>query len=299
MAFKILSWYPNRELEQILASALEDLPYDIMVAGSDVQSGEARLQWLADAQPNVVLHFLPPADLDDAYIADAKLLADYCSKNELPVIQQSSYRVFGSAYSVAAIVEGDEAVANDEFGIKLNALEKIFEGVSLKILLRVGWLLNGELDGVFQQLIPPLVNKDSSLVASDHHFGSPVSKEFLVQSVLAMSQQVLCGAQNWGVFHLHSADSCSEAELVDQLVRLFNSDYQLDLKLPAVAGKDDSRCHFIGSPNLSGQRCTDNFGIQLPTWRKGFKGLVSTWLKGNEELRYLLDNKVSSKKTAS
>lgn len=297
MAFKILSWYPNRELESILASAIEDLPYELIVADENLK-GSAKAEWFEAAHPNVVIQFLPVSLslVDDDYLSESELLVRCLAKYKLPVIQQSSYRVFGESYSVNSLGEDAETSARDDVGRKLNEVEAGFANTDCKILLRTGWLLNAALEGVFAELIPPLAQKRSDLVVSDHHFGSPISKEFLVHAVLAISQQVLCDAQNWGVFHLHSADNCSEAEIADQLVRLFNSDYQLDLQLPTVASKDDSRYHFVGSGNILGQRCTDNFGIQLPTWRKGFKGMVSAWLKRNDEFAYLLENKVPAKK---
>lgn len=299
MAFKILSWYPNRELEVVLAASLEDLPYEIVAQDESIAADlPSKLQWLEGVRPNAIVSLLPASlsDIDDEYLEQVQAVVDYCASKSVPIIQVSSYRVFGEGYSVTALSEEAEPSANDALGVALNRLEAMYAGLSSKVILRAGWVLNSAVDSVFSQLIPPLIHRDSQLVVSDHHFGCPLPKEFLAKAVTAISQQILCGAENWGVFHLHSADSCSEAELGDQLVRLFNADYQQDIQLPTVASKDDSRNHFVGSANILGRRCTDNFGIQLPTWRKGFKGLVAGWLKNNEEFSYLLDKKSVDKK---
>lgn len=299
MAFKILSWCPNRELEVVLSATLEDLPYEIVVQDDALASNPAaKEQWLVSVRPNAIISLLPStlADIDDAYLEQVSQVVAYCAVNNVPIIQVSSYRVFGEGYSVTALQEDAEPGAQDELGVRLNKLEALYANLSQKIIVRTGWLLNSAVDSVFAQLIPPLLERDSKLVVSDHHFGCPLPKEFLAKALVAMSQQILCGAENWGVFHLHSADSCSEAELGDQLVRVFNADYQQDLQLPTVASKDDSRYHFVGSANILGRRCTDNFGIQLPTWRKGFKNLVAQWLKSNAQYSHLLDLKTSDKK---
>jgi len=141
----------------------------------------------------------------------------------------------------------------------------------------LSWVFGGEEDNVLSVLVDKLL-KGESISVSDHDYGRPVNLQFVANIVLTVVQQVLCGAENWGVFHVHAADKCSEAELCDVVVRLINSEIKEKVNMPAVAGVDDNRRLLAGNAMLMGRRCTDNFGIQWPSWRKGLKGQINTLL---------------------
>ena len=96
-----------------------------------------------------------------------------------------------------------------------------------------------------------------------------------------MVQQIACGAENWGVMHLRSAEPCFEAEFADHLVRQLKKDgwpaARLDVtKGPGVYGSTMAV--------LAGRRLTDAFGVQMRSWRLGVKALLQRWIDERRQL---------------
>src|SRR5690606_26166916 len=119
------------------------------------------------------------------------------------------------------------------------------------IIIRLPWMLDRP-DGLLHRICEALVYRGECVV-SDAWRGSPVFIEDVNRLVLAMVQQIFCEAQNWGVFHLHASDSCSEAELADHVARLIQK-AGYDVGIIALGSLDQRFTRFSGW--LKGQRCT-------------------------------------------
>ena len=282
MGFKILVRSPSSELLELFKAVFEDFPYSLLIpegGGLDWSDLAAIEAYMAQKLPSIVINLhgvgadLPGGATAEEDLACVNCLATSCKSANVPLIHLSSFRVFGRNDDSHPVKEEVEIQPQDAEGKHLQALEQLVAQNDAHVIVRLGWLLGGEQDNVLKTIVPLLIQKKLFFV-SDHHYGAPVQLRFVARVLLAMVQQILCGAENWGVFHLRSSDVCSEAEFSDSLVRLVNAEMDDEALAPAVAGADDDRRLFSANAYLDGDRCTSDFGIQLPSWRIGLKALV-------------------------
>lgn len=263
-----------------LSQILEDYPYcllDAQVLG-DVKSADEWFTFFEEEELSVCLNLCSPTSTAeaDAGLGAFTVLAEACRAKGIPLIQISSYRVYGESYLNVSPEEKDFPDPEDDFGKGLVLLEQAAARVEKHITLRLSWLLDGKCS-LFEGTVKDVI-ECKPLIASDHKFGRPVSVSFVSLTIVALIQQVLSGAENWGIFHLHSSDLCSEAEFCDHLNRFLSTELDKDLDMPEIATKGDERCIFVGSANIQGRRITNDFGVQLPSWRSGFRRLLKTWI---------------------
>lgn len=284
MGFKILIRAAAKSsLLDMMISSFENYPYSLLAPSEselDWADSDALNAYVCDKHPNIVINFpLDDSPLDgETEVKAVSKLAKLCVNQNIPMIQLSSFRVFGRAGNLDEIGEDLAPAPRDNDGKFMLSVEEACAINRDHIILRLGWMLTGRGDNVLSAMLSKVL-KEEPFFVSDHYFGAPIQESFVVKVLIAMIQQILCGAENWGVFHLRASDSCSEAEFCDSVVRLINSELDRTVVMPLVAGVEDDRRLFEGSANLSGDRCTDNFGVQLPSWRKGLRGLVRAELE--------------------
>ena len=118
-----------------------------------------------------------------------------------------------------------------------------------------------------------------ALNVSEVASGALISWPEIAKTIVAMVQQILCGAENWGVFHVHTSDNCSEAEFADAVARLLRGEGLCVSELAIT--KEPWPCSVERPALLLGRRCTDNFGVQQRSFRVGLKGSVQRWITEN------------------
>lgn len=279
MSFKVIARGLETDVGLKLSQLIEDLPYVLVDASLSV--GDDWVFFLEQEKPGLVLNVVRPANIQEAeyelqvQAAMVSALRNYSA----PLIQLSSFRAYGEDYIVDSPDERAFPSPVDELGKALVELEQCAAKIDKHINLRLSWLLDGK--GSLLERLVPLILSGDPLVASDHKFGRPLSALCVAKVLVALIQQVLSGAENWGNFHIHSSDLCSEAEFCDHLCRSLSAELDMDLPMPEVASKGDERSIFKGSGNLQGRRITDDFGIQSTSWRSSFRKLLNTWLCAN------------------
>lgn len=274
MAFKILLTEGGSDMGAAIFNAFENL--SLSLACPQVSDGvwcdlESSLAYLKRIRPAVVINTLAHVGGSEGA---SKALLDACAQLDLTVIHLSSHRVFAEAQRDGEVLsEQDEPQPESDLEVCFLALEEAAANVKRSVIVRIPWLLDAE-DGIIFQAAESLLSAEG-VVASDTWRGTPVFVEDVVRVVIAIVQQILCGAENWGVFHFHSSDSCSEAEFVDYIARiLFRKGCTVG---PISVVKKESRL-FAGNGWLVGNRCTNAFGVQFRSWRQGTKGRLEFWL---------------------
>jgi len=263
---------------------MEDYPFVLLTPSSqslDWEDPAAVAGYFAEKSPSLVLNFpVNYCQANSADIAAANSIALACEANTVPLIQLSSFLVFGSGYREDGVKESEQPYPDDDVGCRFLALEKSALTCGTTLVLRLPWVIDGVKGSLFERIIPPLMGTGLPPV-SDHHRFHLVSSGYVIRCLIALIHQVFCGAENWGVFHLLSSDQSSEAEFVDVVLRMLHAEAGLDLTMPTVlTGKGQG--FLPGSANLLGRRCTDEFGLQFPSWRHGFKSLIKRWLHDND-----------------
>ena len=206
-----------------------------------------------------------------------EFFADKCREHGVPMLLRSSFHVLAGQTLDSPINETVvlREQANRSQGL---LLESIVCKAPKHLIIRTGWVMDDPEYGLFSMFLPKLF-KAETIFPSDHHFGRPVYVRNVCDTLVAMIQQVLSGADNWGVLHFSASDQCSEAEFVDYLVRMVNTEFSGKVLMPEIASVEDDRKVMPENGNLIGVRCTDNFGIQLQSWRNGLKQELAQYLK--------------------
>lgn len=275
MALKVLLTDQHTPLGSALFKELEASSLFVVCAsGSDALS----LNELADLhKPAVVIDSsVLSTSFDLKHRAEfGRNLISICARNESVLVHFSSHKVFGVSQQLSALSESDEPEPDSIVGVALREVERIVMEYERSLIVRLPWVLDDQ-DGVLDRLCRTLVY-GKECVVSDIWKGSPVFIEDAVRLAVAIAYQSLCGANNWGYFHLRSSDMCSEAELADYISRIVQkAGYQV---APLMLAPVEQR--FIKSNGwLKGVRCTNNFGFQCRSWRQGIKPKVMEWIEG-------------------
>ncbi len=238
------------------------------------------LQLWDDLQPNVVVNIpLFGIGFDGSLERScAEKLAFFSREKCTPFIQLSTYHVFGDQFFEDEIAEEIKVDQLDRVDSELAAIEKSASLADHHLILRISWMIDEHGIGLLDEVLPKLLSGSCDYAASANNFGRPVFAASVSDLIIAIIQQILCGSNNWGVFHFHSADSCSEAGFIDHVYRMLISEFQLNPILPEITAVDDPRRMMSGTALLGGNRLNENFGIQYLSWRNGLKGTVRNWL---------------------
>mgnify|MGYP006188478687 FL=1 len=281
MAFKLLLTENQSALSQAIRLGLEDHAYTVVAPPDEFQSQDLLSQssaaftaFIQQQKPSLVINTLTHAG---ANTSAGSVIAAACHKHQIPCLHLSSYRVFGTAYGGGdGFDEAHKPEPDDAEGKQLLAVEQAFLEASHALVLRLPWLVTHDGDNIFTRVAARL-GSGEPLAASDICRGCPVTLDEVRRIVVAMVLQILCGAENWGVVHLHTSDSCSEVEFADHIARLLEKE---GCKPGPTEISRDEECRLEpGCGLLAGDRCKNNFGIQLRKWRLGMKPLVQKWLE--------------------
>jgi len=233
----------------------------------------------------------PDVDEQVRLVSAAKGLALACLEANVVPLHLSSYLVFGGE-NKNTYDERDEPSPLGPAGRAYRDAERSFERhLSEYICLRVGWVLDVQEGSSFSRILSHLTRVGGAFETGHRRRGAPVSIDVVGRVVQAMVNQVLCGAENWGVFHCASSDPCTVAEFTDALAAILEQEECLkgewsiaephgEVSIPGGAVRPEP-----DSSVLSVRRSRDNFGVQAVSWRKGLKGLVKLWLEREQERR--------------
>lgn len=264
-------------------SKTDDLPWELYICGEDftAESDASVRSFFQKKTPCAALSLMAEPG-DHAPVTSLKNIVSVCGDMQIPVLHQSSYWAIEPddvRDEVSESLRVDQHQGHAEFA----NFEKIASSVTKHIILRSSWILDGDGAGLLAGLVPVLLAGRDDVVVSDHDFGAPVSCAYIGDVMVALIHQLLSGSDNWGVYHLHSADACSEAEFCDHLVRQLQKELEFEVSFPNVAAMDDERRFFSMNANLVGRRITDDFGVQAPTWRRGFGRLLREWVERHQD----------------
>lgn len=274
MGFRVLLLSDTQNIVAAFEHAFEPLSLSLIVATSDCLLDEQYLNTLLEKEnPSIIIYAGRPN------IEGLSRLVEHVSQRDVPLIMQSSYHVFGEGQG--QLLESDTPMPQCAEGQHWLACESVVLSWPHSIVVRLPWTLSAVTDAAFDEgaldKLCRAILDFNAIDVSEVAIGSLMAWDEAARVVSAMVQQLLCGANNWGVFHVHSSDSCSEAELADALARLLKAEGMTVADL--VATKQDTPHWLSRNACLVGRRCTDNFGIQLKSFRVGLKGQVKSWLQ--------------------
>ncbi|HSC69202.1 MAG TPA: sugar nucleotide-binding protein [Cellvibrio sp.] len=288
MSFTLLLTDVTSPLGKALEHELEREPFKLLVPG------EAELDWadsqsfpdyLQKHQPDLVLNC---CGWDEAVngapellLTATRQLTQACGAAAIPLLQFSSYSVFGGD-AKGTHSERDSVAPLNESGRAFVEVERLVaELVPKHIILRLSWVIGAYGDNLLTRLLRAFLAGESVSV-NRRLRGAPTALSDAVRVAVAMSKQIYCGAENWGVMHYCSSDSCTEDEFAEQLLQLLIQQQLLTAE-PSLSLVDSDPLDEPLSAILGCRRARDYFGIQARSWRPSLLPLVKQWLHNREQ----------------
>lgn len=283
MAYKLLLTEADSPLGGAISHKLETHSHALLVPKEgevDWRDPKSVAEYIEAAQPDLIINTL--GWIDDLNSAEPKLLvqgaknlAVVCRAQGIRLLHLSSYLVFGGE-NKTAYDETDRPSPLGEMGrAYLKAEQAIEQAVEHFIILRLSWLIGLEGRNLLTRLLQELLTSDVVSVSTQRR-GAPTFLSDAARVIVAIINQVLCDAENWGVMHYCSGDTCSEAEFAHQIA---SSLMRLQQPCAELREFTEGEGVTVASTVLSGHRCRDNFGVQVRTWRQSLTPIVKLALQ--------------------
>ncbi len=270
MAFKIVLTEVESPFARALLRELEHHTFSVVLPGITVTSQCA-------AEPGVLVD-------TRAYAGCTPGATDEEVEQALPVVHLSSSEVFTGAGPAAGFTERDPPNGTSVRALTLIDAEARALAQGKTLVLRLPLLVDLGSGDWFETLLKQL-SGDSLLSVSETTRLDPVCMKEACRVVIAIVQQIACGAENWGIVHLRSAEPCFEAEFADHLVRQLKKENWPAARLDVTKGPSV----WSGPISvLAGRRLTDTFGVQMRSWRLGVKSLMQRWMDERRQLELAL-----------
>lgn len=273
LAFKVAVFQPDSFYGKVLCKHFDDHGYTLLPGELCFDDASAATAELMEAGPALVV--VAEAFAHSQHNA---VLAEACLSCEVPVIFLSSHQVF-SAVQQGPLMEATQPVPQGPAAENLLSAEQAYLATNA-VVLRLPWVIDGE-DEMLHQLCNALVHSET-LVLCDQWRACLVDVDDVMRVVFAIAQQITCGASNWGVYHLRSSDDFSELELVERIKGILDKAGCETLANIRLGGSEQRL--FRGNAWLGGNRCTNDFGIQLRSWRQGLKSRTVKWISKQVDL---------------
>jgi dTDP-4-dehydrorhamnose reductase len=287
VANKVLITDALSPIGRAIHSVFQQSPYVVLTPPAeswrwdDVASVE---QYLSEHQVDLVVNTVGWVEAPDpghqlTLMKAADALAQATRKLDCVVIHLSSYRVFGGE-NKSTYDESDPAHPLGPAGRAFLTSERAFEGNRRYICLRLSWIIDIIGESVFARLLKALTSEGPVLEVTHQRRGTPLSSQEVGRVILAMTHQIFCGAENWGIFHLASGDPCSSAEFTEVVADILEKEGFLkrEWRVEKLSEEDLDAQGEPDSAALSVRRCRDNFGYQVRSWRQGLAALIRAWL---------------------
>ncbi|TFH71664.1 NAD-dependent epimerase/dehydratase family protein [Gammaproteobacteria bacterium LSUCC0112] len=221
---------------------------------------------------------------DDINHLQTELIAQVCDHLHVPLIHLSSVYVFGGEKKLA-YNEQDPPRPNCVYGHAALAGEQaIISTIKQHIIIRAGWLFGPQQDEMMRQWVDELRAGDGNVTVFRRKF-APTPVEDLARVILAVSLQVDCQVDVWGVYHYASLEALRESEFVQQLVKFAaqhdESVYRLLDHLNINLGRTEPPQ--IANATLASKKIFETFGIKQRPWHGSLQRLVKSWYKVRNE----------------
>lgn len=234
-------------------------------------------------KPDIVINCLGWEDIPNAAQQEllplaAAHLAQACAPAGTPLIHFSSYKVFGND-NKSIHSEKDEPTPTSDAGQAFLAAEQALAQILEKwICLRLSWVIGSYgqnhltrvLDGLYGQHTEPLT-------VTSRLRGSPTALSDVARVAVAMAKQITCGAENWGVMHYCSGESCTEADFAGQVMQTLQQLQAIGTEATLTVDENLPETEPV-SAVLICRRVRDYFGVQARAWRPGLLPMVKQWL---------------------
>lgn len=236
--------------------------------------------YAAGSQHAVIKAENHPAECELIHHTQAELVAQVCDHLHIPLIHLSTAHVFGGEKKLA-YNEQDMPKPLGVYGrTALAGEEAVVASTKQHIIVRAGWLFGRGQDETLRHWLDELKKGDGSVTVYRRKL-APTPVEDLARVLLAISQQVDCQADVWGIYHYASLEALRESEFVQQLVKFAaqhdESVYRLLDHLTINLSRTEAPQ--LANATLATKKIFETFGIKQRPWHGNLQRLVKSWYK--------------------
>lgn len=290
MSIKLLLTDNRNALGRALEHELERESFNLLVPGEEVldwQKPDAIVDYVRRNKPDLVINSRAWEDIPNEHQQAelprvAAALANACAPTRVPLIQFSSYKVFG-ADNKSIHSEKDQPAPTSDIGRAFLAAEQALQGLEKHICLRLSWVVGSYGQNHLTRLLNGLLAAPETKVeVSERLRGAPTPLSDVARVAVALAKQVGCGAENWGVMHYCSGESSTEAEFAAQVVQTLQQlkvvGEGVGLSLTGLVPETEPI-----SAVLICRRVRDYFGVQARPWRPSLLPMIRQWLHTHQD----------------
>jgi dTDP-4-dehydrorhamnose reductase len=221
-----------------------------------------------------------PDQCEEINHLQTELVAQVCDHLHIPLIHLSSVYVFAGDKKLA-YNEQDQPNPSGVYGhTALAGEEAVRKIVKQHVIIRTGWLFGLRQDEVLRHWLEEIKKADGSVIVNRRKF-APTPIEDVARVLLAVSLQVDCHADVWGIYHYASLEALRESEFVQQLVKFaaqHDEDvYRLLDHLTINLGRTE--LPQISNATLTSKKIFETFGVKQRPWHGNLQRLVKSLYK--------------------
>lgn len=204
-------------------------------------------------------------------------LADCCHRLGAALIYISTYRVFDGtkkeAYTEKDIPNPTGVLASSRW----QAEQQISERCPRHIILRLSWVISHKRNNLLRYLLNQITREKEVAVVSDQQ-GCPTPSEDAARVIVAIVQQLGCGAQAWGTYHYAGAEPVSENSFAEIVISEASQYQPLTIrKLRMDKMNDRDGIQAPANATLACGKILNTFGVHNRPWRNTLSRLIRNY----------------------
>ena len=204
-------------------------------------------------------------------------LADCCERQGAALIHISTYRIFDGKKK-EAYTEKD---APNPTGVlatsRWQAEQQIHQRCKRHVIVRFSWVISELRNNLLRYLLNQITKKKEVAVVADQ-LGCPTPAEDAARVIVALLQQLSCGAEAWGTYHYTGAEPVSENSFAEMVIAEASQHCQLKVrKLKMDKVSDREGIQPPANATLSNTKILNTFGVHNRPWRNTLSRIIRTY----------------------
>ncbi|MGO0305954.1 SDR family oxidoreductase [Endozoicomonas acroporae] len=212
-------------------------------------------------------------------------LADGCHRQQAILVYISTYRIFDGSKKEAYTEKDIPNPAGVLATSRWQAEQQISERCPRHIILRLSWVISHRRTNLLKYLLDQISKEQEVAVVSDQQ-GCPTPSDDAARVIVAIIQQLGCGAEPWGTYHYAGAESISENRFAEVVISEASQFQDLKIrKLRMDKLNDRNGIQAPANATLSCRKILSTFGVHNKPWRGALARMIRSYYEsGNTEI---------------
>lgn len=215
------------------------------------------------------------------------LLAKTCHKIGAILIYISSYRVFDGRQKAPYTEQDDPNPLGILATSRWEAEQLIQQYCPRHIILRLSWVISHRHTNLLRHFLDQISEQRELAVVSDQ-MGCPTPTDDAARVIVAIVQQLDCGAKPWGTYHYAGAETVSENQFAEIVIAEAMQHQALTIRT-LKTDKRGERHGVLAPANavLNSHKILSTFGIHSRSWRGSLVRIIRQYYeeKNNKPAR--------------